>query len=75
MSNSISKVKGLGSIPILGALFRSKNFENNKTELVIFITPTVIDAHSEINRQEASRVTRMLDDFKQGIKKRKIILD
>ncbi len=38
-SRAISKFPILGDIPILGALFRSKNFQNNETELVVIITP------------------------------------
>jgi pilus assembly protein CpaC len=36
--SSVQKVPGLGSIPILGALFRSSAFERQETELVIVIT-------------------------------------
>jgi pilus assembly protein CpaC len=32
----------LGSIPILGNLFRSTQFQKEETELVIFITPTLV---------------------------------
>ncbi len=39
---TISKIPILGSIPILGALFRSKINKKEKTELVIFITPTIV---------------------------------
>jgi pilus assembly protein CpaC len=46
LSESIDKIPGLGDIPVLGALFRSKRFQNDETELVIFVTPTVVDAHS-----------------------------
>ena len=45
-STSIDKVPGLGDIPILGALFRSTRFQNDETELVVFVTPTVVDSHS-----------------------------
>jgi pilus assembly protein CpaC len=45
-SNNIDKVPGLGDIPLLGALFRSKRFQNKETELVVFVTPTVVDAHT-----------------------------
>jgi pilus assembly protein CpaC len=38
-SRAISKFPILGDIPILGALFRSKNFQNNETELIVIITP------------------------------------
>lgn len=36
-----SKVPFLSKIPILGALFQSRRFENNETELAIFLTPTI----------------------------------
>ena len=38
-SRAISKFPILGDIPILGALFRSKNFQNRETELIVMITP------------------------------------
>jgi len=38
-SRAISKFPILGDIPILGALFRSKNFQNKETELIVMITP------------------------------------
>lgn len=38
-SKAISKFPILGDIPILGALFRSKNFQNKETELIVMITP------------------------------------
>lgn len=45
-SLSIDKVPGLGDIPILGALFRSKRFQNDETELVVFVTPTIVDSQT-----------------------------
>lgn len=45
-TTSIDKVPGLGDIPILGALFTSKRFQNDETELVVFVTPTIIDSHT-----------------------------
>jgi pilus assembly protein CpaC len=35
----VSKFPGLGEIPVLGALFRSQEFQNNESELVILVTP------------------------------------
>jgi pilus assembly protein CpaC len=35
----VTKFPGLGEIPVLGALFRSQEFQNNETELVIMVTP------------------------------------
>lgn len=41
-SNNVSKVPWLGDIPVLGALFRSNNFQRNQTELVIVVTPYLV---------------------------------
>jgi type IV pilus assembly protein PilQ len=46
--NSLNKVPGLGDIPILGWLFKNKSITDNRTELLIFLTPTIISpANSE----------------------------
>ena len=39
----ISKVPLLGDIPIIGALFRSEKFQRNETELVIIVTPYLVN--------------------------------
>ncbi len=39
----MSKMPGISSIPILGDLFRSKNFNHSVVELVIIVTATVVD--------------------------------
>jgi MSHA biogenesis protein MshL len=38
------KVPGLGDLPLLGNAFRSTHTEEIRTELLIFLTPTVLDA-------------------------------
>lgn len=39
---SIGKLPGLGDLPVLGPLFRSRDFQRNETELVIIITPYLV---------------------------------
>lgn len=41
-ANNVDKVPGLGNIPILGSLFKSKKFQRNETELVIVVTPYLV---------------------------------
>ncbi|HET7299533.1 MAG TPA: type IV pilus secretin PilQ, partial [Oleiagrimonas sp.] len=41
-SNNVTKVPGLGDIPILGALFRKTEKSNAKAELLIFVTPRIL---------------------------------
>lgn len=38
----VDKAPGLGSLPILGALFRSTEFRKNETELVVIVTPFLV---------------------------------
>jgi pilus assembly protein CpaC len=42
MNNSIQKIPGIGDIPILGLLFKSRAYQKNQTELVVMITPTIV---------------------------------
>lgn len=41
--NLIEKTPGVGDIPILGNLFRSTNFRKGETELVIIVTPYLVN--------------------------------
>lgn len=58
----IDKVPVLGDLPILGPLFRSKNFQNKETELVVFVTPTVVSAASPGNIDRIQQTTERLQE-------------
>ncbi len=45
-SRSASKIPWLGEIPILGALFRSKDHRDNRTELLVLVTPQLVHPQS-----------------------------
>lgn len=60
-SNDVDKVPLLGDIPVLGALFRSKRFQNKETELVVFVTPTVVNAQSPDNVDRVQRAQERLE--------------
>jgi pilus assembly protein CpaC len=40
--NSLDKAPGLGDVPILGNLFRSRDYRRGETELVIIVTPYLV---------------------------------
>lgn len=61
-SNNTDKVPGLGDIPIIGALFRSKKFQNRETELVVFVTPTLIDPKSPGITDRLQKTNERLED-------------
>ena len=46
-TDMMSKNPGAANIPILGYLFKSKNVNHSTTELVIIVTPTVVDPITE----------------------------
>jgi pilus assembly protein CpaC len=41
-SRDISQVPWLGSVPVLGALFSSKAYQQNETDLVVIVTPHLV---------------------------------
>ena len=41
--NTIKKMPGAGDLPIIGSLFRSSNFQKGETELVIIVTPYLVN--------------------------------
>ncbi|MDR6530546.1 pilus assembly protein CpaC [Caulobacter rhizosphaerae] len=48
---NIDALPGMTSLPILGALFRSRDYQNGETELVIIITPYIVDPTKPQNLQ------------------------
>ena len=46
-TQTVNKYPFLGDMPILGALFRSSEFQNNQSELVIIITPYIVKPSDE----------------------------
>ena len=47
MQDSVEKVPGLGDIPIIGGLFRYKKRSHVKTNLMVFLRPTIIRNNEE----------------------------
>jgi pilus assembly protein CpaC len=46
VQNQIQQMPWLGDVPVLGALFRSASFQRNESELVIIVTPYVVQPAS-----------------------------
>lgn len=68
-SRHIDKLPLLGDLPVLGALFRSSDFRNARSELVILVTPEVVNADSQVEAvglaraAEAERLYREILDY------------
>jgi pilus assembly protein CpaC len=60
----LSKMPGIGDIPILGQLFRSKSFNRSNTELMVMVTPSIVDPVGEEQPvpQSPKQAVHNLDD-------------
>lgn len=54
-------VPGLHQLPLLGRLFSSTKSQKNKTELAIFVTPTLLDAEHEVVKDRVSRSLAIIE--------------
>lgn len=69
MSGAITKIPGLGDLPILGHLFRSKRFRQRESEMVVLITPRLseqgstpaVDPRVQALQQRAEALKKQFD--------------
>jgi len=48
-SQSVDSIPGIKNVPVLGALFRSRDFLNEETEMVVIVTPYLVDPTKQSN--------------------------
>jgi pilus assembly protein CpaC len=73
MSNDATKVPGISNVPVLGRLFRSDNFKSGRTDLVILVTPTIVDPSSTINRERIEKSMDIRERFERKLNNQDII--
>lgn len=65
-ARNVDSVPGLGSLPVVGALFRSTKTQRNDTELAVFVTPVLVSAdHPDVEwrvRRSAELVRERFPD-------------
>ncbi len=66
-SNTLDQLAGLGSIPILGKLFQSKDFRERRSEMIVFVTPRFITPDSALNQQLTQRAMQSADQVGRAI--------
>ena len=77
-TNIIRKVPLLGDIPLLGELFKSRDITKTNTELLVFITPVVVNNSEEnvpanerfIDRLQGIRTEARPNEDKEAAKQR-----
>ena len=65
-ANTVNKFPWLGDLPILGALFRSTQFQRDQSALVIFVTPRIIRPQAPENRALIAAARTLKRHFAQG---------
>ena len=62
--NSSKGLPLISRVPILGGLFGNQNLTSNRTELVLFITPRVVESEADVGRviDDMRRKMERLDD-------------
>jgi len=68
ISGSVDKIPGLGDLPILGKLFRSRRFQNRETELIVLITPRLHAEGSSNGAEEGAHMSQKLESLREQIR-------
>ncbi len=64
---NVSKFPLLGSIPIIGELFKSRSFRNNETEFLMFLTPIPAGVGSSAHRHPIRAMQESLEETTEDI--------
>ena len=54
-----SKVPGLGDLPVVGELFKTRNGRNTQRTLFVFLRPTILRSREDITEASARRFNRL----------------
>jgi pilus assembly protein CpaC len=67
-AKAVDKLPVLGDIPILGELFKSRRFQKDESELLIFVTPRVTGPGSEEQLRMVENMRQKAEDETQNLK-------
>jgi len=73
LANQVDKVPWLGDLPILGPLFRSTNFRNNRSDLVIFVTPQVVTPASTYTRERVQKGQEIREKYDRFLQQKDVV--
>jgi len=66
----LSELPGLGALPVLGKLFSSKKYQNNKSELVVIVTPYIVGPTGPSHLRDAlAGITNPSSDLEFAVRK------
>jgi pilus assembly protein CpaC len=68
VSGAIDRIPGLGDLPILGRLFRSRRFQNRETELIVLITPRLHEGGPTYGAEQGIDMGRRFDQLQDRLR-------
>jgi pilus assembly protein CpaC len=74
-SKVITKIPFIGDLPILGELFKSREFKNAQSELVIFVTPRRTAVDADINTRVLNPAINTIESMKSALNINSALLD
>ena len=69
-AKNVSKLPGLGQVPIIGELFKSRQFRKQQSELVVLVTPHIIDSAGRQNRDYQDRFDELNNEADERLRYR-----
>jgi pilus assembly protein CpaC len=63
-NRSVNGIPGAKDVPVLGNLFKSKQYQNDRTELVVMVTPRSVEVANDLNDKaiaNANQIQKRLD--------------
>jgi pilus assembly protein CpaC len=70
MSNAVDRVPGISNVPVFGRLFKSEDFRDRKTELIVLLEPEIISAGDGLAQQLKARGLSNIKDFENTVKEK-----
>lgn len=67
MSGAVQKLPGLGNLPVIGKLFKSRRFHNRETEMVVLITPRLAEADGRLPDARADALQQRVSEARQAV--------
>ncbi len=65
--NDINSIPAIGDLPIIGELFKSRSFQDKKSEMIVFITPRIIEPGTSPQSDDIQRMRKKFEEI--GLKK------
>lgn len=67
VTSTVKKVPLLGDIPILGELFKSTSKDNQKTELMVFLTPHIVRNDEDARKLKEDQIKQLSDQSQKKL--------